>query len=933
MKRWISIGLVLAFLLALMPASVLATELADDGWVAYEYDYSGWTTANGRIYGEFSQMHSNWLRKNCIEDVNNFVLEVDITGSNVSSPYIKVLNNVIDLNGNGGTGDQVYVKVADLGQKWMDAEGTRVHVKVLRVNGGEMQVKLTGAGNDRPQIYNVPVRSKDATVEIGLYRGVVTVENFTVGVPDADDIAEFEIPKLEPPDPNTYNHNVVDIQIGKPFEFKGNGAWGDETGWTWGQNEQEGIWLLSDSADGPNAGAAYVVEKLGDQWFINCTIAPISTTNDGVSVAQLRLMQKDKADRIALTVEHIQATDAWKFILQERQDGEWVTLWESESVVLEDTACNFRLDRISDTELKLSIAGDKGYAASATVTVTEDTVNSISYFGVMAKKSAVRFTNFRVGATQIQRNYATLAQETYQNLLKNFLDSEKNRLYPVTWGFHNGQVTNTGMTASFEGAGSVWEHTVMLMALDTYAQSLEQGSEEYMTVARIIVNTVKMLTDYYPENMITTAAVTPNWAMDDTGWTTMCLLLGYHYNKVLGNNEDSALCYRYAKKLFHSAYDTFYNADLGGLCYTPEKTGLDLYAATLALAGYYINLIQPDEKVQSQFEDIYNGLENLQRRPDGLYWRGVNEKGAGSADNPYGIREGGSCTYIGGNMAMAVLNMLLGNEEKAYETVLGITRFESYNNGAFMNDRDAWNNTFFLGMFVREVMGKGVADGHTDRALYATVTMILENACFDDGYYGASWSGPKEPSSLGYPSQGDYSTEGRNYWGVQYNNNGLNIGSTPQQIMTSATTAHVLLAAALNQKHDNTGADILGLSVEGQTMWPVFNPDISSYSIGGDLEKAVTVHLNVAPNAVVTVNGETVAGNTFTSRGGNVEIKVTSGDGKTSKTYQLDLGEELPPEKTAFALDTNTILSIVLAVVVVAAVVVIVIELKKPKKN
>ena len=46
----------------------------------------------------------------------------------------------------------------------------------------------------------------------------------------------------------------------------------------------------------------------------------------------------------------------------------------------------------------------------------------------------------------------------------------------------------------------------MLMALDTYAQSLEEGSQEYLTVARIITNTVKMLTDYYPENMITTVA-------------------------------------------------------------------------------------------------------------------------------------------------------------------------------------------------------------------------------------------------------------------------------------------------------------------------------------------------------------------------------------------------------------------------------------------
>lgn len=933
MKKMLCMSLILALLLTFLPATVFADGFADSGWTAWENNYSGWTLEDGKIGGVFSDMTSNWLRNVCIEDVKNFVLEVDITGSNVSSPYIKVLNNVIDLNGNGGTGDQVYVKVADQGQKWMDADGARVHVKVLRVNGGEMQVKLTGAGNDRPQIYNAPVRSKDATVEIGLYRGVVTVENFTVGVPDADDIAEFEVPKVEPPDPDTYNHNVVDIQTDKPFEFKGNGAWNEETAWTWGQNEQEGIWLLSDSNDGPDAGAVYVQEKLGDQWFANCAVTFIFPTNGDVGLAQLRLMQKDKVDRIVLNVEHTQSSGAWKFTLQERQNDVWVTLWESESTALKDTTCNLRLDRVSNTELKLSVVGDKGYTASASVTVTEDTVNNISYFGVLVKKSAARFTNFRVGATQIERNYTALAQETYQNLLKNFLDSEKNRLFPVTWGFHNGQVTNTGKTASFEGAGSVWEHTVMLMALDTYAQSLEQDSEEYMTVARIITNTVKMLTDYYPENMITTAAVTPNWAMDDTGWTTMCLLLGYHYNKVLGNNEDSALCYRYAKKLFHSAYDTFYNADLGGLCYTPEKTGLDLYAATLALAGYYINLIQSDEKVQSQFEDIYNGLENLQRRPDGLYWMGVNEKGTGSADNPYGIREGGSCTYIGGNMAMAVLNMLLGNEEKAYETVLGITRFESYNNGAFMNDRDAWNNTFFLGMFVREVMGKGIADGHTDRALYATVTMILKNACFDDGYYGASWSGPKEPSSLGYPSQGDYSTDGRNYWGVQYNNNGLNIGSTPQQIMTSATTAHVLLAAALNQKHDNTGADILGLSVEGQTMWPVFNPDILAYSTSSDLQETVTVHLDVAPNAVVRVNGETITGKTFTSRGGTVEIKVTSGDGKNTKTYHLNLGKELLPEKTAHALDTNTILAIVLVAVVAVAAVVIVAELKKTKKS
>lgn len=933
MKRRISVCVVLALLLALMPASVLAAGPADAGWEALEGNYSGWTMENGKITGVFNDMAGNWLRKVCLEDVQNFVLEADITGSSSSSPYIKVLNNVIELNGDGGNGNQVYVKVADQGKDWLNAEGTRVHVKILRVDGGDMLVKLTGAGNEKSEIYTAAVRSKDATVEIGLYRGTIAVENFAVGVPDAEDLADFELTKIEPPDPDTYNQNVVDIRIDQPFEFKGNAAWGGETAWSWGESEEEGVWLLSDSADGLNAGAAYVVEKLSGSWLVNCAVTPVSAENDGVSVSQLRLMKKDKTDLLLLTVEHTQAAGTWKLLWQEKQEDGWVTLWESESAAVADSTLNFRIDRISDTGMKLSVLGDKGYTASAAVTVAEETMENISYVGLLTKYSAVRFTNFRVGTTLIERDYIDLARETYQNLMKNFLDSDKNRLYPVFWGFRDGTVTNTGMVASFDGAGSVWEHTVMLMALDTYAQSVEEGSEAYNEVATIIVNTVKMLTDYYPENMITTAAVTPNWAMDDTGWTTMCLLLGYHYNKALGNSEDSALCYRYAKKLFNSAYDTFYHEDLGGLCYTTEKTGLDLYAATLALAGYYINLIEPDEQIQSRFEDIYNGLETLLRRPDGLYWMGVNENGTSSASNPYGIREGGSCTYIGANMAMAVLNMLLGNEDKAYETVLGITRFESYNNGAFMNDRDAWNNTFFLGMFVREVMGMGVADGHVDRALYATVTMILENACFEDGYYGASWSGPKEPSSLGYPSEGDYSTEGRNHWGVQYNNNGLNIGSTPNQIMTSATTAHVLLAAALNQKYDNTAAELVDLAVDGQALWPAFNPDITSYAIQGTLEDTVTVRLNIPNHAVVTVNGEPVTDGTVTSRGGILKIQVTSGDGKTTRTYTLDMGEELPPLKTETPVDINTILTVVLVVVVAAAVVVIGIELKKPKKN
>lgn len=896
MRRTISMILALVFMLACLPVGVLAATLEETGWTAYQNDFSGWTLEDGRITDNYDVAVSSWLKKTCLDDISNFVIDVDITGSSTSSPYITVLNNVIELNGDGGNGDQVYVKVADQGKEWMNAAGTRVHVKVLRVGGGDLQIKLTGEGNSESILCTAAVRSKSDALEIGIYRGTIVMENLTVGVPDENDLAEFEVEKVGPPDPAAYNYNVVDVDIDKPFEFKGNGDWNGETAWTTGKNATEGMWLQSDSADGPTAGAAYTVEKLSGNWLVNCAVAPAPSADEGVSVSWLRLMKADKTDLVKLTVTYTEGSGSVKFLWQEKRAGKWAALWESDSTAVEDTVFNLRIDKTSDRELALVILGDKGYTASAAVELTDNVMNSISFVGLLTEGCAVRFTNFRIGTTPTERDYAALAKETYENLMKNFLDPEKKRLKAVRNGFVDGAVTNTGKTVSVADAGEVWETTVMLMALDTYAQTLDSGSGEYRDVAEIIVNTVDMLLNQYPEGRITKAAVAPNYAMDDTGWTTMCLLLGYHYNKVLGRSERSDLCCKYAKALFNSAYETFYNADLGGLCYTTKKSALDLYAATLALAGYYINRIEADEQLYSRFQDIYNGLETLLRRPDGLYWMGVDQNGTGSASNPYGIREGGSCTYIGANMAMAVLNMLMGNEDKAYETVLGIARFETYANGAFMNDRDAWNNTFFLGMFVREVMGKGVADGHIDRTLYATVTMILENACFDDGYYGASWSGPKEPSSAGYPSQGDYSTEGRNYWGVQYNNNGLHIGSTPNQIMTSATTAHVLLAAALNQKYDNTAAEVTDLHVEGQNIWPAFNPGITEYSLQGALKDTVTIHLNACSNAAVTVNGKALTGGTVTSRGGMLEIVVTSGDGQATTTYRLDLGEGLPAE-------------------------------------
>ena len=600
-----------------------------------------------------------------------------------------------------------------------------------------------------------------------------------------------------------YNTLVIPLDTEENFEFCGTGTWRENTGWTSGVSQQDGIWMESASSDGSNAQAVYVTEKLSENWYTSMTFQPISNENGGRTVCRTTFLDADRNPVMLVSIEFLTDSKQVKFSWQVADNDGWHDLLSAgDWVSVEDDVFTVTLEKKSETDISLAITGSS-YQLSAEQTLDRAVMASISRVGVATERSCVRITHFTVDAKTQQRDLTALAQQTYQNLLTNYLDTENNRIYPVRWGFRNGDLTNTGKTVQISDAGEVWESTVMLMALDTYAQTLDKHSEEWEAIAHIIANTVDMFLSGYSRKQLTTAAAAPNYAMDDCGWNVMCLLLGYYYNKELGNPQTAVVCYNYAKDLFNSTYETFYSTQMGGLSYTTKQEDVSLYGATMALAGYYLNQIQPDAQVQQRYTDIYNGIEQVLRRPDGLYWCHVDGKGADGTNRPYDINEAGSVSYIGGNMAMAVLNSLLGHTDKVEQTVLGILRYETYQNGAFMNDRDAWNNTFFLGMFVREVIQKDIVGDIAQRALNATVSLVLQNACFDDGYYSASWRGPREPSSLGYPSEGNYTTEGRNNWGKGYNNDGLNIGSTPNQIMTSATTAHVFFAAALSTTGSN----------------------------------------------------------------------------------------------------------------------------------
>ena len=97
--------------------------------------------------------------------------------------------------------------------------------------------------------------------------------------------------------------------------------------------------------------------------------------------------------------------------------------------------------------------------------------------------------------------------------------------------------------------------------------------------------------------------------------------------------------------------------------------------------------------------------------------------------------------------------------------------------GVFINDRDAWADGMFAGDWAREVLSLPGIGGEHRLALQRTADSICANARTPDGLFGGSWSGP---------AAGDGSAWFRKQ-------------STPQQIMTSARSANMVIAAAATE--------------------------------------------------------------------------------------------------------------------------------------
>lgn len=216
MKKLIGLFLTMALLLSLTAVVYAAdADLAADGWSVANDNFLGWTKDGDTIVGDFNVGWENVepisLWKDAITDFNNFSVEVDMTASNSTSPFIAVMGVRIETDGNGGDGNQVFIKSNNTENfdgnnktyDWVKAAGCKAHVTITRVDGGDLTVQIVGESNDavagETKTLTVETTAEAAKLEIGVYRGCAKFEQLTVR--NGDDVVAPTDPAPTEPDP------------------------------------------------------------------------------------------------------------------------------------------------------------------------------------------------------------------------------------------------------------------------------------------------------------------------------------------------------------------------------------------------------------------------------------------------------------------------------------------------------------------------------------------------------------------------------------------------------------------------------------------------------------------------------------------------------------------------------------------------------------
>ena len=359
-----------------------------------------------------------------------------------------------------------------------------------------------------------------------------------------------------------------------------------------------------------------------------------------------------------------------------------------------------------------------------------------------------------------------LAARVYEDLIANFwVDDAQGGHILHTWTGYDVATIQGG-----DSRGGIWERGMMFIALDTYYRAT--GDERALEKMRLESEHFATL---YSEREMAAAGSGLHWACDDCGWHAWFYMKMYRYfmNELYLNR---------AEALINNAARLWLDDELGGgMWYTSERQLKSLYTVGVAMACLDIYEHTGNEEMYGLAVELYEWMESALLRDDGIYWMDLKPDGPFGKERPNDINEAGSVTGLGGNMAMAAIHArmyrLTGLDVyrgRALRTMEGVKN-KLVRNGMLLNDRDAWTNTTFLMEWTQEVLTLPGMDMEYARILLDTALCVADNARTEDGYYSAVWQGPPMDMSKRW-----------NY-----------IGSLPQQIMTTSTTANLILCAAL----------------------------------------------------------------------------------------------------------------------------------------
>ena len=314
----------------------------------------------------------------------------------------------------------------------------------------------------------------------------------------------------------------------------------------------------------------------------------------------------------------------------------------------------------------------------------------------------------------------------------------------------------------------VWTFTMPFLAMETYYYAT--GDESVLDYLSMQLDTYYTKVDQ--EWLLGFGAGKNNIANDDATCTAMFFMLAY---RLLG--DEKALDYCHA--VLTGSYDYWEDGTTeNGIwyCHPQDKEMHDniksLYAAGLILTEleYYEatkGTEREDQELHERSMAFYEWIEKNMRRDGERTWKGktwnyndnlyfvdfIDDKVTGAQypkdyQNAKMIIQTRSWTGLYVNMSMSVINARLykmtGDKkylDKSVSTANALVTTDYNRNGAFLNDRDAWANSAYLGFFVREVMPLEGVDSELGRMLLQTTVDIMKNTHYEGGFYGADWDG------------------------------------------------------------------------------------------------------------------------------------------------------------------------------------------------